>query len=543
MSVRLFNLPSLFRASLLGVLLLTLLTLSSNTTHAAAPSNAPPLPASEAFVLSITPVPEDNPRSLTLSWDIAPGYYLYQKSLMISTNHAADILLNSVANLLPPGVNRPDIETNEPVMVYTNHLEVSLPIEPNLSVLEVRYQGCSERGICYPPTTETWHPPTQTAEAATSSVVGSLSLDAYAFLKQIVIFFGLGLLLSFTPCVLPMIPILSEIILGHGRQSFRRSCILAGTYLVTMAFCYAMMGYATATLGIHFNNILQDPRFLIVLIVVIVLLACMQLDWIHFRWSIPHSFKAFFKMLFSHKRFRPTHHVKSKPSPGTIWGAISLGALSALMLSPCVTPALVGSLIYITQSEHPLWGSMTLFALGLGTGTPLALAICFGSRFLPKTGAWMVRIKHVTGVLLLVLAAVLITRLGLFKSHHAVQEIHNPTEWHQVLETTPKTDIVLLDVYADWCFNCQIMERTLFSDANVMASMKAKNITIRRLDVTHATPEIEALMHSLNIMGPPTFLFFHAGKELTGQRSVGYLSPASFSEHIEKIDNKLIKAP
>lgn len=515
----------------------TLMLLGIGNLAHSARANGAPLPANKAFQLSMIPVPSpEDPAALVLSWQIAPGYILYQNSLVVSVDQDAHVPLEALVHPLPPGSTKVDPSTGTPMVVYSDHLEVTLPVNAAHSTVEVRYQGCSGGGLCYPPITQTWHRTPPPKGAATTLIAPSDAPAAppphvlYSFLKQVMLFFGFGLLLAFTPCVLPMIPILAEIILGHGRQSFKRSCVLASTYLVTMAFCYALMGYATAKLGIHFNTILQEPRFLIALIVVIFLLAFMQLDWIRFQWSIPQSIKS----LFSRKK---THHKQPKTSPGTVFGAMGLGLLSALVLSPCVTPALVGSLLYISQSAHPLWGSLTLFALGLGMGTPLALATCFGSRFLPKTGAWMVRIKHFTGLLLLLLGIVLITRLGLFKSQEPVQQVQSVAEWQTVLAKTPPSDVLLLEAYADWCINCQIMERTLFKNDDINAQLAAQHVHVWRLDLTSPSPETDELKSHLNLLGPPTYVFFQNGRELKHKRIIGYLSPARFSDHIKKIDD------
>lgn len=492
-----------------------------------------PLGAAEVFRFTLTPSPAENPRELKLHWDIAPEYYLYQDTLEITeVSEKNPLEPETLQTALPKGVSKKDPITEDSLTVYKNELNVTVPIKEDTLKVQVRYQGCSETGMCLPPQTQTWE--------RTPVARGETAFQFWDWIRQIAIFFGFGLLLSLTPCILPMVPILAEILLGQGARPFRKNLILTAVYLLTMALCYAQFGYWAARLGLGMN-LTQQPGILLGLIVLILILAFIQLDWLKVNFALTSHLKHYWQRWFK------KHHVKwrlprFKTAPGTILGAMALGGVSAIMISPCVTPALVGSLVYIADSPYPLLASLTLFAMGLGMGLPLAIAACFGSQFLPKTGAWMIRIKKITGWLLIILAVLLSTRLGLFKTHgdHAT-EVTNITAWHQILKENqainPKQpqNLVLLDVYADWCFNCQILERNIFGDKEIQDLLKKNHITVVRLDLTDETPEKNALLKTLKLTGPPSLVFFKNGQEVSKGRHIGYLSKEAFETFLKNI--------
>jgi len=488
-----------------------------------------PLFEAEPFTFEVIPLNQNQrPTKLQLSWDIAPKHFLYQEAIDVSVITESDPVNAQTLKLtLPKGIIKVDPESGEKDVLYKEQLRLQIQIPEDTLKVQVRYQGCSEQGICFPPMLKTW-------EQRPSTQGPKLPFSIGPWLKQVAIFFGFGLLLSLTPCILPMVPILAEILLGQGKRPFGKAILLASAYLLTMAFCYAQFGYWAAKLGLRLN-IGQQPSILLGLIVLLLILAAVQLDWLKINFSLTHHIKRpvqrFYKRHFPN--FRIPHF---KTSPGTLLGAMALGGVSAIMISPCVTPALVGSLVYIADSPYPLLASATLFAMGLGMGLPLAVVACFGSQFLPRTGPWMIRVKKITGILLLILAAVLSTRLGWFHFHQRnLPEINNLRAWHQTLSQSDSKEIILLDVSADWCQNCQVMAKTIFDNPSIRDRFKQSGITVYQFDITKETAEKTALLKSLNIVGPPTILFFKNGRELPNTRLIGYLSEDEFLKHLDQI--------
>lgn len=368
----------------------------------------------------------------------------------------------------------------------------------------------------------------------------SLPLTLLAFLS-------LGLLLAFTPCVLPMIPILANILVGQDAPKTRgRIFFLATLYVLSVSVCYAIAGLAAGMVGGHLQATLQQPQILMILGFLILIFAFNQFNFLEFH------FPPVFAGILG--KFEQNH------KQGSAIGAITMGAVSAIMVSPCVTPALVGALTYIGQTGNALLGGLALFALAFGMGLPLLIMASIGSHLLPKAGSWMSYVKNVTGILLLVLAASIFYRafpaetLAPTASASATSSatstasaltpsaetsplfvsIQSPTQLTQALhDARAANKHVILDVYADWCMSCRKMDKEVFENKLVLNSLK--DVALLRLDLTRSTPDSQALQKQLDIIGPPMVLFFGPdGKEARSLRLAGSTKSNNFLERVNQ---------
>jgi thiol:disulfide interchange protein DsbD len=566
-------------------------------------ANIQPLPAEQAFVFSAK-ITDRN--QIQLHWDIAPQHYLYQEKFSFKIIEPKGASIGHFT--LPPGQAEYDkLLGNYPI--YSQQLIVSLPIVDNSSnqkvVLKVGYQGCSHEGYCYPPithnvTADFSHNTVQIGNATTSDLVakGSVShiiqlLVGKNLITIIISFLGLGLLLSFTPCVLPMIPILSGIILGHGHHiSTGKAFRLSLTYVLSMSFTYAIAGLLVGYLGASLQIFFQKPWVLALFSAIFVLLALSLFG--AFQIKPPQRLEAFLAKI--------SHHQKK----GSYTGVAVMGCLGTLIISPCVTPPLVGALSYISSTGNALVGAAALFSTGFGMGIPLLL-IGTGGKFLPKTGHWMQTVKIFLGVMMLAVAILLLQRIlpgqislllwaalsigcGIYagalngnrkskwykawksigivlliygvlmvigaalgnddpfnpfahqirglenKANLEMLPIKNLQSLNQALaQASSENKPVMLDFYADWCVACHEMDDTTFSDHQVIAALK--NIVILRANVTDNDFENRALMQKYQVIAPPTILFFYKGQELKDQRVIGKATPEEFLQTLQQINS------
>jgi len=517
---------------------------------------SPFLPADKAFILNAKLL-ENN--KILVNFDIAPGYQLYQEHLKFQLKTPEEI--KNIPVTLPAAITKKDPVLGD-YKVYTQNLNLNIPIPASsLPALLVTYQGCSEEGFCYAPQTKQIHfsetdiaqitgldtspiTPTKTSPSAPNSSPATgaeteAGSDHFTELLQnksipitLLMFFGLGLLLAFTPCVLPMIPIMANILVGAEKPlASRRAIFLASLYVLSVAVCYACAGVIAGLVGNRWQMTLQQPPFLISLSILLILFALSQFNLISIRAP----------QILSNS----LHQLERRQKHGSALGAVGMGVISALMASPCVTPALIGALTYISQTGNSLLGGLALFMMSLGMGFPLLGVACLGSRFLPKAGSWMVAVKNVTGILLLVLAGSIIMRVipdntwnHLFKNNQKIEfvTIQNINELHQGLTTAKNENKpVILDVYAKWCISCQRMDHAIFEDPETKKLMT--NYHLLRLDITEITEETEKLLKKLAIIGPPTVLFFNpTGQEVTKFRVVGEVEKSNFHSHIARFD-------
>ena len=321
-----------------------------------------------------------------LFWQIADGYYLYQQRMKFDGLAEKPVL--------PEGEAHSDEFFGEQ-QVYRQGLEVKIPAGTTGQV-KLGWQGCADAGLCYPPQSITvdlgGNPAVAaTAQAQDQSLASGLQQRSLGW--SLLVFFGLGLLLAFAPCSLPMLPILAGLVVGSG-ASPRRGFALAGSYVVCMALVYAALGVMAALLGANLAALLQTPWILGSFAALFVLLALPMFGF--FELQLP----AFLRDRLD--------NVSRQQSGGSLVGAGVLGALSGLLVGPCMTAPLAGALLYIAQSGNALHGGLILFAMGIGIGIPLLLLVTVGNRFLPKPGTWMNVLKGIFGFLFLGTAVLMI---------------------------------------------------------------------------------------------------------------------------------------
>ncbi len=504
-------------------------------------------------------------RTLVLDYQIAPGYYLYRERFEIRPL-GAEVTLAPPA--FPPGVVKYDETFQKDVEVYHDRLEVPLPVAsaPGRFTVAVTHQGCAEKGLCYPPQLHhlqvTGEPGAMRAvqvqavdplaggatgnapdaappdTSATDGVFdrfgrvlrsGNLWAVAGAFALA-------GLLLSFTPCVLPMVPILSSIILGQGgRGSRRRGLLLSAAYALGMALVYTAMGVAAGLAGEGLAAALQTPWVLGGFALVLVALSLSMFGV--YALQMPASWQT-----------RLTA-ASGQVEGGRYGGVFVMGGVSALIVGPCVAAPLAGALLYISQTRDVVLGGVALFAMACGMSVPLLLVGLSAGSLLPRAGAWMEWVKRVFGVLLLAMAvwmvwpvlpwgrsaAAVVTSVDGATLHATpgsgvvFRRVRSADELDAILRTAGRP--VLFDFYADWCVACKEMERFTFTDPAVQARMA--DWLLLQVDVTANTAEDKVLMRRYGLFGPPAILLFDAqGRELSARRIIGFESAATFLTHL-----------
>ncbi len=535
------------------------------------------LPVDQAFVLSHDRQADGQMR---LFFQIKQGYYLYQKRLKF------DGLPAEQQPQLPPALNHHD-EFFGDSAVYRDQLELLIPANAQ-GQLRLGWQGCADAGLCYPPQTtaiDLGGSVTPAADQASDQALAS-NLQQGNLAWGLLAFFGLGLLLAFTPCSLPMLPILAGLVLGNG-ASARRGWLLAAVYVLSMALVYAGMGVVAALLGASLQAWLQQPWLLGSLEALFVVLA------------LP-MFGAFELQLPAALRDR-LDRAGQGTRGGNLYGAALLGALSGLLLGPCMTAPLAGALLYIAQSGDVLHGALVLFSLGLGMGVPLLLLVTLGNRYLPRPGAWMNLVKGVFGFVFLAMAlytvrsllpqALLLALSGAWlialawaawpalqrmpalralpllgalwgglllvgaaaggddlwqplrpfaggsgpasvqPAEDAFVTVSRPEDLQRELDAAKaRGQWVMLDYYADWCVSCKVMEKKVFARADVHASLAG--VHLLRLDVTADTPASPALLQRYQVPGPPSIIWVGPeGDERRARRITGEVDAAAFLQH------------
>lgn len=565
-------------------LFMAILLLFSSLTHAFISNQHDFLPVEEAFRFELL----DDVEPSVLVWQIAPEHYLYRDKLGITDANGDPVPID-----YPEGIEHSDDFFGD-TQIYRQFLQLPLPVDIQRP-LEVTWQGCADAGLCYPPqiTSVGSDPVTGSASAATAAGSGLAEDQSIAerlagsgLLLNIAAFFMMGVLLAFTPCMLPMLPILTSVIAGSKKGGWQ-GAKLGIAFVLPMALMYAALGVVAANLGNNLSAALQQPWLLMPFAGIFVLLALAQ-------------FGVFTLQLPSFIRERLQSADQSLKG-GSLIGAASLGILSALLVGPCMTAPLAGALLYIAQSGDGVRGGLALFSLGLGSGLPLLLAITIGMRWLPKPGTWMQSVNRVFayallataifvlrpvlpgplflglwGALLLAIAVHVsiierpnwhfISRyiallLGIWagilllgsaaggndplrplanfsapnsalSNTHSMQRFADVQQLHaQLKQAEQDGKWVLLDFYADWCVSCKVMEKTVFAKPEVQNALA--DMRLLQADVTLNTTEQQQLMKDLQIMGPPTILFINPqGSEQRTQRITGEVSAREFLQHL-----------
>jgi thioredoxin:protein disulfide reductase len=553
------------------------------------------LPPEQAFRLSVTAA---NDGRVKLDWIIAPGYYLYRDRI-----HIAEDGNQIGAPQFPPGVVKNDEYFGKQV-VYHDELVAIVPIVQAVGAapartlsLHVTYQGCAEAGLCYPPTTHNLRLDLP-AGGPSAAIHGNAAPAGYVseqdrlaslirsgnLLGVLGTFFGLGLLLAFTPCVLPMVPILSGLIAGAGANvSTARAFSLSLTYVLGMAVTYTVTGAAFAAAGQQVQAAFQQPWIIVLFAALFVAMAISMFGF--YTVQMPSFVQTRLATLSNQQR------------AGHYGGVAVMGALSALIVTTCVAPPLVATLAVIGQSGNVARGAAALFAMSLGMGAPLLVVGSSAGRWLPRAGAWMDGVKRLFGVLMLAMAAWMLMRIvpprvalllfalpamaaaavfwgfrgpvwlprgaailaGLYgvallfgaargagDPLHPLQrgtEIEQALPFHtiasvadlrrEVQAAAQAHQAVMLDIDADWCTSCKEMQRYTFTDPQVRQALQS--VRLLRANVTANNAEDQALLHEFHIFGPPTIAFYNAeGHEQQQFRVVGYMKATSFAALLQQ---------
>ena len=566
----------------------------------------------EAFQISY----DSQPGQFKVNWVIAEGHYLYRDKMQISASDASVVAKPLV---LSAGEAKDDPIFNKTLYVYHHFADAALPYQYTDSgdkevTFKVKYQGCSEiSGICYPPQTKKFTvtlSPISEAQAAASDSSQSEPVSEQDEIANalrsgntwltLIIFFGAGLLLAFTPCVFPMVPILSGIIVGQGEDiTTRKAFYLSLVYVLAMAMTYTIVGILVGLSGENIQAWFQNPWIIGSFAAIFVALSFSMFGF--YELQMPASIQS--KLV----------NISNSQQGGNIVGVAIMGFLSALIVGPCVTAPLVGALIYIAETGDAVLGGMALFSLSMGMGAPLLVIGASAGKFLPRAGAWMDAVKAVFGVLLLGLAIWLLERVApagatmtlwaaliivsaiymgavdglteggsgwkklwtglgvllliygiilliglaggnrnIFQPLKGLGGVSGTTVAVEHLNFTQIKGVdglnaelakakaagktVMLDFYADWCVSCKEMEALTFADPAVQAALAGA--VLLQADVTPNDDKDTELYKHFGIIGPPSIMFFGAdGLERRNYRVVGYMPAEQFSQHVDRALN------
>jgi len=619
-------------------LLLLLLVLPIWATAQAAPEL---LQVNDAFRLSAQVA---KPGTLHLHWTVAPHYYLYRGRIHVKSLDE-NVQLGAVQ--LPDGLKEHDPYLGD-VEIYHDALDATVPYKtagatPTTLRVAVTFQGCHEVDpkICYPPATQDLELPLSGAaagaislpdaqpaangglgaalqrlrgspagqvngsdavisaapasnESAEQKLAGALGAHGFA---AIAVFFGAGLLLAFTPCVLPMIPILSGLIAGAGtRLTTARAFALSLTYVLASCVVFTVLGVIAGLAGANLAAWMQQPAILIAFAILFVLLAFSMFGM--YSLQLPSSWQT------------RLANLSNKQRGGSLAGVAVMGVLSALIVGPCVAPPLAAAVLYIGQSRDPVFGGAALFALSFGMGVPLLIIGTAAGRLLPRAGAWMNAVKAIFGVGFLIVAIWMLSRIldarwillmtgallvgcavflgalsrlasgasgwrrgaqvvglialvigacelvgaaagsrnlitplaGLFGSERvaaqtlAFRPVKSVADVQRALAAASAAgQPAMLDFYADWCVSCKEMEARTFSKPQVQHALE--NFVLLRADVTANDADAQALLKRYDLLGPPATLFFSDGREQRAQRLIGYEDAEAFRARLDKVSH------
>ena len=562
------------------------------------------LPAEQAFGFFATVNDEGK---IKVSWEIAPGYYIYREKIHLELSSSTGSRLDNYT--IPRGTPNQD-EAFGKVEIFHEQLSFELPVirtQPTAQTVTLlaNFQGCADRGVCYPPMNQKVTLELPAAPITEAIITSKLSeqdqivtaLKQNSLIMTLLSFFGFGLLLSLTPCIFPMIPILSGIIVGHGNHiTTTRAFLLSLSYVIASALTYTGFGILAALFGNNLQTTFQQPWIIGLFSSIFVLLSLSMFGF--YELEIPNWLKT------------KLHNSSVRHRDGSLWGAAIMGALSSLIVGPCVAAPLAGALIYIGQTGNAMLGGSALFAMGLGMGMPLLLLGASAGKLLPKAGTWLYATKTVFGVIMLAVAVWMLSRIlppaiiillwamllilpaiylkaidplpeqcsgwqklwkgiGLMMLAYGLLLLigfsmgnNNPLKPLQglgvnnaqaaeqglifkrvaslaALETeiqqaSAKHQTVMLDFYADWCISCKEMAAYTFTDTNVKQTLSG--VLLLQADVTSNSTDDQALLAKFNLIGPPAILFFGAdGKESTEYRVIGYQDTETFIKTLQRV--------
>ena len=546
------------------------------------------LPPDKAFKMSVTNIGE---KKILIDWQIEKGYYLYMGMFEFSTDQE-NVKITKAQ--MPDGTKKVD-EFFGNVDVYYNSTSAELTfdkINKNTNLI-VKYQGCADAGLCYPPIKKIISLDKYSSEEGLFLKTSSSNdqfyiteqLNTQSIILNILLFLLAGLLLSFTPCVFPMIPILTGIIVGQGPNiSRKKSFLLSLTYVLTMAFTYAIAGTIIAASGINIQASLQSPYVIGTLTILFIILALSMFNFITIQMP------QYFQNILINK----SNNNKS----GSYVGVGIMGSLSALIVGPCVTAPLIGALVYIASTNNYIIGATALFSLGIGMGLPLLILGTSASELMKKIGPYLEFVNKLFGILFLVVAVWLVERIlsiymaaflwaslaafiaWLFYRSNAENYIvkstlnvlsivlvsysllqvyglrandnFEPTSsfiekkdsqiFVKLKSTTDLFDsikntenITMVDLWADWCVACKELDKYTFSDLRVRELLT--NINIIKFDVTENNDDHSKFLSDNQIYGPPALMFFdNKGDEIKSARIVGFIDADSFLNRLNNLN-------
>lgn len=573
-----------------------------------ASGNAGALPAEQAFRVEAIAT---GASEILVRFTSSSNYYVYLDSLGFSIEGGQA----TVSGVNPPPGEFLVDEYFGRVEVFFDEVEIPLLIsrttpQAQSVSMAIQFQGCLKDGICYPPMER--FIVVDLPVASSGDLPAELGMDfadeagglaeqdrlAQALAQTPILALGLflvaGILLAFTPCVFPMVPILSGLIAGEGEQmNTARAFRLSLVYVLSMALVYTAFGVVAGVFGQNLQAVFQHPLVLIAFAALFVALALAMFGF--YELQLPTSVQT------------RLNEWSNRAEGGTLWGAAIMGALSALVVGPCVAPALMGALIYIGQTGDAVLGGAALFSMAIGMGIPLMVWGTSAGRWLPRAGGWMNTIKAVFGVGLLALAIWMLERilpggivmmlwgslaLGVAIFLRALSRLEpNASGWVKLgqvigvvlliigavqwvgalsggrdwlrplahwsadsrlqtkaptflrVETLAELEAVIadspqpvfLDFYADWCVDCVRMERRTFVDASVAQALSA--FALVKVDVTDYNQDHQAILSHFGLIGPPALLFFSQGQELRALRRFGFMPPDEFIDHLNQVSS------
>ena len=520
------------------------------------------LPPEEAFKVVAEYVSVDQ---VLITVKPAKGYYIYRESLKFKLLKS-DAGLSIGAPGLPQGKIKFDENFGKNLETYPKEFGITLPLVGNKNVsgflLQMELQGCAEKGICYPPMALTL------TLASLNAVVDGVLLDDIAQtdkpnqnfglvdlwsarddagllvtmlqnISPIILlgaFFILGLAMALTPCVLPMLPIMSSVVFSsknnrHQDASKIRSAVLAIAYVLGMAIMYSLAGMVTAALGANIQAWLLNPWVLAIFALLLIALSA--------------SLFGFYELRLPQAWHNKIDRIAGKQEGGSVIGAFFLGAISTLIASPCVTAPLAGVLAFIAQTGSIPLGGILLFVMALGMGLPLMLFAIGARGLVPKAGSWMILIQRIFGVLLLILALWVVSPIFISTRSSDSSTTHQLSSGLVFERVTTSAQLtaalknsaanqqpVLLDFYADWCVTCKEMELLTFSDQKVTDGLKTYRLI--QIDMTKNTADHQAILKEFGLFGPPAILFFdEQGQEKRSKRVIGFMKADRFLERLK----------
>ncbi len=534
----------------------------------------------EAFQMTYNVLDE---KHIAVNWKIHPGYYLYMGMFEFES---LDENNNIIKVEMPDGEKKTD-EFFGQVDVYYLSTNADIFLEKNILDtinIKIKYQGCADAGLCYPPISKniTLKKKALINNLKKTSVFESQNamsnyLSASNLAYSSIIFYLAGLLLAFTPCVLPMVPILTGIIAGQGNVSQRKSLSLSVIYVLSMSITYAIAGVIVAISGTNIQASLQSPYVIGSISILFFIFALAMFKF--FDIQMPKSIQTM------------VSNLSNKRKSGSIADIAIMGVLSALIVGPCVTAPLIGALIYIASTGDILVGGIALFALGVGMGTPLIILGSTTTKIISKIGPYLEFVNYFFGILFLFVAIWLLERIlsiqtaaylwsltslvllfflikvskilsrNLSKIVMSISSIlilvycglqingiQNNTHYDPITSFIEKkqsvnfltirsvdelnnqldksNQIVMIDLYADWCVACKELEKYTFSDPRV--SNILNQFKLIKFDITKTTDSHSKYLKDMRIFGPPGIFFYDKGKEIDNTRIVGFIEPDDF---------------